>query len=84
MPCKFPGCVAQAEGDACPAHRASGGVPCDLCKGTGRRYYSGQGLTMACQDCGGVGLRDKHQGAPRARKGSDPVDERDLMRLMRG
>lgn len=85
MMCKFPGCIAQAVDDEhCGVHaHPVFGKPCERCKGSGSYWYKGQGITMACQMCGGTGLVDHRKGAPRRRKHEDPIDQRGLIKLAR-
>jgi hypothetical protein len=78
--CEFAGCVSGAdEGDRCPIHRqpVNGRRRCLHCQGTGRHFYSGQGLTMACQICGGIGFMDSKRRAPKDE--AVPVSERGLI-----
>jgi hypothetical protein len=80
--CRLPGCVAQAPtGTLCPVHATEQGRICSVCHGHGSRFYSGQGLTMACQNFGGTGLADYKQSAPRKRRDDDPVEQRGLIKI---
>lgn len=79
--CSFPGCVAQAP---CAVHgKEIARHACEQCYGRGTYFYQGQGLEMACQICGGTGLKDKRASAPRVSKRDDPIDKRELMQLMK-
>ncbi len=78
--CNRPGCVAESTGEGlCFVHRNALGVECEKCKGSGMRYYSGQGLTMACLWCSGTGLKDKKTSRAIGPRRDDPVDQRGLI-----
>lgn len=78
--CSRPGCVAQAVSDGfCPVHATRAGKACETCRGTGSHFYSGQGLTMACQRCGGTGLKDSSARQMKRRPEDDPVEKRGLI-----
>lgn len=80
--CSRPGCVAASvDGELCAVHKQRLGKPCKRCKGVGSCFYVGQGLTMACLDCGGTGLADYKASAPRRKPQDDPVEKRGLITL---
>lgn len=83
MPCKFPGCVAQAaDGDeVCPVHATGAGKPCGFCKGTGRVIRGTARAPEPCDRCGGVGVMDQRRRAAPVVRGADPVDARGLIVL---
>jgi DnaJ-class molecular chaperone len=81
--CKFAGCLGAAtKEDMCPIHWARAGVPCERCKGAGAYWYTGEKVTMACQFCGGSGLKDKSKAKAKAVR--TPVDERGLIQAQDG
>ena len=81
--CKRPGCVAQVahHSEFCGVHSQAVGKSCERCQGVGSYFYSGQGLMMACQVCGGAGLVDRKVSAPRRNPATDLVDRRGLIEL---
>jgi len=83
--CSRPGCVAQAtDGDLCGIHAARVGKPCYACHGSGtlKREVGRKWIDDPCAVCAGTGLADQKLAAPRTARDADPVDKRDLMRLM--
>lgn len=79
--CRFPGCAAGVvSGDVCQVHaKPIGARWCDTCHGTGNHFYSGQNQTMACQRCGGTGLKDAKTSKHVPKSEREPVDERGLI-----
>lgn len=78
--CRWPGCISEAKaGESCAVHASRTGTPCPICHGSGSHFYAGQGLTMACQTCGGTGLADKRLPHGRRSRDEDPVDQRGLI-----
>lgn len=80
--CRFAGCAAGVvRDDLCAVHLdPAGGKFCETCHGTGKHFYSGHNLTMACQRCGGIGLKDAKTSTRIPNSERVPVDERDLMK----
>jgi len=74
--CAHPECISA---DPCTVHLTRQGAPCERCQGTGLHFYSGQNVTMACQHCGGTGLKDTSQRPPKAERVN--VDERGLIQV---